>query len=80
MANFHIVGDVRRINRQDRIATGVLAASPPSSCSCVVSIVIYILLAGVPKLFHPSFLTGKPQQSKEGGGIGLRAVQLVLPL
>ena len=61
---------VRRINRQDRIATGVLVGIAAFVMLMLAAIVIYILVAGAPKLFDLSFLTGKPQQFKEGGGIG----------
>ena len=61
---------VRRINRQDRIATGVLVGIAAFVMLMLAAIVIYILVAGAPKLFDLNFLTGKPQQFKEGGGIG----------
>ena len=61
---------VRRINRQDRIATGVLVGIAAFVMLMLAAIVIYVLVAGAPKLFDLNFLTGKPQQFKEGGGIG----------
>lgn len=61
---------VRRINRQDRIATAVLVGIAAFVMLMLAAIVIYILVAGAPKLFDLNFLTGKPQQFKEGGGIG----------
>ncbi|WP_303868884.1 phosphate ABC transporter permease PstA [Senegalimassilia anaerobia] len=70
MANFDMSAHVRRINRQDRIATGVLVSIAAFVMLMLAAIVIYILVAGAPKLFDLNFLTGKPQQFKEGGGIG----------
>ncbi len=70
MANFDMQAHVRRINRQDRIATGILTAIVGFVLVVLAAIVIYILVAGAPKLFDVNFLTGKPQQFKEGGGIG----------
>ena len=52
---------VRRINRQDRIATGVLVGIAAFVMLMLAAIVIYILVAGAPKLFDLNFLTGKPQ-------------------
>ena len=70
MASFDMSAHVRRINRQDRIATGVLVGIAAFVMLMLAAIVIYILVAGAPKLFDLNFLTGKPQQFKEGGGIG----------
>ena len=70
MANFDMSAHVRRINRQDRIATGVLVSIAAFVMLMLAAIVTYILVAGAPKLFDLNFLTGKPQQFKEGGGIG----------
>ena len=70
MASFDMSAHVRRINRQDRIATGVLVGIAAFVMLMLAAIVIYILVAGASKLFDLNFLTGKPQQFKEGGGIG----------
>ena len=61
---------VRRINSQDKIATGILTAIVGLVLLILAAIVIYILVAGAGKLFDASFLTSKPQQFKAGGGIG----------
>ena len=61
---------VRRINSQDKIATGILTAIVGLVLLILAAIVIYILVAGAGKLFDVSFLTSKPQQFKAGGGIG----------
>ena len=61
---------VRRINTQDKVATGILTAIVGLVLLILAAIVIYILVAGAGKLFDVSFLTSKPQQFKAGGGIG----------
>ena len=60
----------RRIALQDKFATGVLFAIVAAICVLLFSLISYILVSGVGKLFDVSFLTGKPEQFKEGGGIG----------
>ena len=61
---------VKRIGRQDKIATVVLTAIVGFVIAMLAAIVLYILVSGAGKLFDISFLTGKPQQFKAGGGIG----------
>ena len=61
MANFDMSAHVRRINRQDRIATGVLTAIVAFVMIMLAAIVLYILVAGAPKLFDINFLMGRPQ-------------------
>lgn len=61
---------VKRISRQDKIATVVLTAIVGLMIAMLAVIVLYILVSGAGKLFDISFLTGKPQQFKAGGGIG----------
>ena len=70
MAKFDMAAHVRRINSQDKIATGILTAIVGFVLLILAAIVIYILVAGAGKLFDVSFLTSKPQQFKAGGGIG----------
>lgn len=60
----------RHARIQDRIATGVLTAIAVAVCMLLVALIAYILVSGAGKLFDISFLTGKPEQFKEGGGIG----------
>lgn len=60
----------RRIALQDKFATGVLFAIVAAICVLLFSLIAYILVSGAGKLFDVSFLTGKPEQFKEGGGIG----------
>lgn len=60
----------RRIALQDKFATGVLFAIVAAICVLLFSLISYIVVSGAGKLFDVSFLTGKPEQFKEGGGIG----------
>lgn len=60
----------RRIALQDTFATGVLFAIVAAICVLLFSLIAYIVASGAGKLFDVSFLTGKPEQFKEGGGIG----------
>lgn len=60
----------RRIALQDKFATGVLFAIVAAICVLLFSLIAYIVASGVGKLFDVSFLTGKPEQFEEGGGIG----------
>lgn len=59
-----------RIALQDTFATGVLFAIVAAICVLLFSLIAYIVASGAGKLFDVSFLTGKPEQFKEGGGIG----------
>ena len=61
---------VRRINAQDKAATGILTAIVALVLLMLAAIVIYILVSGAGKLFDISFLTGDPEQFRAGGGIG----------
>lgn len=61
---------VKRVTRQDKIATAILTAIVGLVIAMLAAIVLYILVSGAGKLFDISFLTGKPQQFKAGGGIG----------
>ena len=70
MAKFDMAAHVRRINSQDKIATGILTAIVGLVLLILAAIVIYILVAGAGKLFDVSFLTSKPQQFKADGGTG----------
>jgi phosphate transport system permease protein len=60
----------RRIALQDKFATGVLFAIVAAICVLLFSLIAYIVASGAGKLLDVSFLTGKPEQFKEGGGIG----------
>ena len=70
MASAGMEAHVKRISRQDKIATVVLTAIVGFVIAMLAAIVLYILVSGAGKLFDISFLTGKPQQFKAGGGIG----------
>ncbi len=59
-----------RARRVDRIATSVLIAIAASLCLLLGIMIGYVLVMGAGKMFDPSFLFGKPQQFKAGGGIG----------
>lgn len=61
---------VRRINSQDKVATGILTFIVGIVLLILAAIVVYILVAGFGKLTDVGFLTGKPEQFKAGGGIG----------
>ena len=61
---------LRGARRADRAATIVLGALVAIVCALVAALVFYVLSRGGAKLFDLSFLTGKPQQFKAGGGIG----------
>ena len=64
---------IRRAQRGDKIATGVLAAIAALVMLIVVSMVAYILFEGLSTLFTPGFLT---QPSRNGGVAGGVAYQL----
>lgn len=65
-----IKAQVARAKREDRIATGILAAIVAFIFILLAALIVYIIASGAQKAFDPSFLTGKPEQFKEGGGIG----------
>ena len=65
-----IKAQVARAKREDKIATGVLMAIVAFIFVLLASLIVYIIASGAQKAFDPSFLTGKPEQFKEGGGIG----------
>lgn len=48
----------------------MLFAIVAAICVLLFSLIAYIVASGAGKLFDVSFLTGKPEQFKEGGGIG----------
>ncbi len=61
---------VRKARIADKIATGVFGAIVALIIAGLVALIGYILVAGAGKLVDVGFLTGKPEQFKEGGGIG----------
>ena len=65
-----IKAQVARAKREDKIATGILAAIVAFIFILLAALMVYIIASGAQKAFDPSFLTGKPEQFKEGGGIG----------
>lgn len=65
-----IKAQVARAKREDKIATGVLMAIVAFIFILLAALIVYIIASGAQKAFDPSFLTGKPEQFKEGGGIG----------
>lgn len=67
---FDMAAHVRRINAQDKVATGILTAIVALVIVILAAIVVYILVNGAGKLFDIGFLTGDPEQFKAGGGIG----------
>lgn len=65
-----IKAQVSRAKREDKIATGILMAIVAFIFILLAALIVYIIASGAQKAFDPSFLTGKPEQFKEGGGIG----------
>lgn len=65
-----IKAQVSRAKREDKIATGILMAIVAFIFILLAALIVYIIASGAQKAFAPSFLTGKPEQFKEGGGIG----------
>ena len=65
-----IKAQVTKAKREDKIATGILMAIVAFIFVLLAALIVYIIASGAQKAFDPSFLTGKPEQFKEGGGIG----------
>lgn len=65
-----IKAQVSRAKREDKIATGILMAIVAFIFVLLAALIVYIIASGAQKAFDPSFLTGKPEQFKEGSGIG----------
>lgn len=65
-----IKAQVAKTKREDKIATGILMAIVAFIFVLLAALIVYIIASGAQKAFDPSFLTGKPEQFKEGGGIG----------
>lgn len=65
-----IKAQVAKAKREDKIATGILMAIVAFIFVLLAALIVYIIASGAQKAFDPSFLTGKPEQFKEGGGIG----------
>ena len=65
-----IKAQVARAKREDKIATRVLMAIVAFIFILLAALIVYIIASGAQKAFDPSFLTGKPEQFKEDGGIG----------
>jgi phosphate transport system permease protein len=61
---------IRHAQRNDKIATGVLTAIVAAIFVLLISLIVYIIASGANKAFDLQFLTSKPEQFKEGGGIG----------
>lgn len=58
-----------RVQKQDRIATGVLTAIAAIVMLIVISMVAYILFEGVSTLFQPGFLTQPSRANGTQGGV-----------
>ncbi len=69
MAN-SIKEQVRRAQRQDKVATAILGAIVAIIGVLLVALIAYIIVRGAGKAFDINFLTGDPEQFREGGGIG----------
>lgn len=70
MASNELAAKVRRAHRQDKVATAVLVCITASIFILLAALIVYIIASGISKVVDPSFLLGKPEQFKEGGGIG----------
>ena len=73
MANANVDERTKSVGRArtgDHIATGILWAIAIFIIAIVAISIGYIVISGIGKAFDPAFLTGKPEQFKEGGGIG----------
>ena len=60
---------IRRAMRNDKLATGILAAIVGVVMAIVVAMVVYILFQGVGQLFQPGFLTEASRSNGTEGGI-----------
>ena len=60
---------LERVQKQDRIATGVLTAIAAIVMLIVVSMVAYILFEGISTLFQPGFLTQPARANGTQGGV-----------
>ena len=72
MASTHIHIDgarFGRVQKQDRIATGVLTAIVAIVMFIVISMVAYILFEGISTLFRPGFLTEPSRANGTQGGV-----------
>ena len=58
-----------RVQKQDRIATGVLTAIVAIVMLIVISMVAYILFEGISTLFQPGFLTEPSRANGTQGGV-----------
>ncbi len=65
-----IKAQVAKAKREDKIATGILMTIVAFIFVLLAALIVYIIASGAQKAFDPNFLTGKPEQFKEGGGIG----------
>ena len=63
-------GVVRRARAWDHVATVVLWAIVIAIIALLVATIGYVVVSGIGKALDPHFLTAKPEQFKEGGGIG----------
>ena len=63
-------GVVRRARAWDHVATVVLWALVLAIIALLVAPLGYVGVSGIGKALDPHFLTAKPEQFKEGGGIG----------
>ena len=65
--------------RMDKIATGVLYAISGIIVAILASLILYILVRGLPHVsWH--FLTGKSSSYQAGGGIGIQLYNSFFPL
>ncbi len=64
------VRDTKSARRADNVATVVLTLIVAAILVILVALIAYIVVSGIGKATDISFLTGKSEQFKEGGGIG----------
>ena len=62
-------GRIRRSMRNDKLATGILAAIVAIVMLIVVAMVVYILFQGIGMIFQPGFLTEASRSNGTEGGI-----------
>jgi phosphate transport system permease protein len=70
MTRSDMADSIKRAQRNDKIATGILTAIVAAIFVLLASLIVYIITSGAGKAFDLDFLTSKPEQFKAGGGIG----------
>lgn len=66
----HASASTKRARLVDKSVTLLLGLVVAAILTLLAALVLYIVSAGAAKAFDPAFLFGKPEQFREGGGIG----------